>query len=80
MVEWNLQVCLRYSRLQYASTQQLLQMLDSYQANAPYRHMRPRFRPQRGIRGRPCALLLLLLLLLHLVSAPFVASRCSCTA
>ncbi|MEW5298732.1 MAG: hypothetical protein WDW36_001820 [Sanguina aurantia] len=45
-------VALQYSRPQYAGTQALLTMLDTYQANAPYRFMKPKCRPRLGANAR----------------------------
>lgn len=45
-------VQLQYSRQQYASTQRLLQVVELYQANAPFRHLRPAGRPAAGAAAR----------------------------
>ena len=54
----DVQVQLQYSRSQYRSTQQLLQVVELYQANAPYRHLRPSGRPRSGtapcMQSAPC--------------------------
>ncbi|KAG1659488.1 hypothetical protein FOA52_005351 [Chlamydomonas sp. UWO 241] len=46
------QVQLQYSRQQYGCTQQLLQAVELFQANAPYRYMRPHGRPAAGAQAR----------------------------